>query len=508
VSDTSTLASTQSAKPPWYRDSAIIKWFSQIAALAVVVGLALFVAVEAKANLDAKNITTSFDFLEINPGFDISEGIDKNPNTGGRALWVGMVNTLRMATVGIVVASVLGILIGIARLSDNWMVHRAASTYIEAIRNIPVVVQILIYAAIFGGLGRLTQDSEFLWGLGAISAKGLSLPRLFAADGFYQWMVFIIIGAVVGWFVRQKRQDLQDSTGKITYPNLYWLGVIAAFGAVGWFIHSVFSFFEQIFDAFGNAWDSIPVFVMQLLLAALVVTASARWIRNFLDSKRTPAGLAKLIDDDYFRIVFSALGAVIGLGVIFVVWPGLSSWIVNSGADFWHFLADKFDNRTGQPIDGMMPTIEGEGTLLRYGPQGLTMTVWFAALFAGVTIYTSAFIAEIVRGGILAVPKGQTEAAMAVGLTRAQALRQVILPQAFRVSLPPLGNQYLNLTKNTSLGIAVGYADVVNVGSTVLNQTGQALSVIVIWMLFYLGCSLTISIVVNWWNIRLKLVER
>ena len=156
----------------------------------------------------------------------------------------------------------------------------------------------------------------------------------------------------------------------------------------------------------------------------------------------------------------------------------------------------------------MKPTIEGQGTIWNYGPQGLTMTIGFAAMFLGVTLYTAAFIAEIVRGGILAVPKGQTEAAAAIGLSRAQALRQVILPQAFRVSLPPLGNQYLNLTKNTSLGIAVGYADVVNVGSTVLNQTGRALPVIAIWMLFYLSCSLTISVIVNWFNVRMKIVER
>ena len=134
--------------------------------------------------------------------------------------------------------------------------------------------------------------------------------------------------------------------------------------------------------------------------------------------------------------------------------------------------------------------------------------VGFAALFFGVVLYTSAFIAEIVRGGILAVPKGQTEAAQAIGLRRSTMLRRIILPQAFRVSLPPLGNQYLNLTKNTSLAIAVGYSDVVQVGQTIFNQTGRSLEVFMIWMLFYLACSLTISVVVNFFNVRLKIVER
>ena len=122
--------------------------------------------------------------------------------------------------------------------------------------------------------------------------------------------------------------------------------------------------------------------------------------------------------------------------------------------------------------------------------------------------YTSAFIGENVRGGILAVPKGQTEAAKAVGLSRGQTLRHVVLPQAVRVILPPTGNQYLNLTKNTSLAVAVGMSDMVQVGTTVFNQTGRTLPVVAIWMLFYLSCSLTISVVVNWFNVRMQLVER
>jgi general L-amino acid transport system permease protein len=136
------------------------------------------------------------------------------------------------------------------------------------------------------------------------------------------------------------------------------------------------------------------------------------------------------------------------------------------------------------------------------------MSIGFAAVFFGVVFYTSAFIGEHVRGGILAVPKGQTEAALAVGLTRGQTLRRVVLPQAFRVILPPTGNQFLNLTKNTSLAIAVGYSDMVQVGTTVFNQTGKTLPVVAIWMLFYLSCSLTLSVIVNWFNVRTQLVER
>ena len=138
----------------------------------------------------------------------------------------------------------------------------------------------------------------------------------------------------------------------------------------------------------------------------------------------------------------------------------------------------------------------------------LTGIAGFAAVLGGVTIYTAASIAEIVRGGILAVAKGQLEAASAIGLSRAQSLRHIILPQAFRIILPPMGNQYLNLAKNTSLAVAVGMSDIVQIGQTVYNQTGKTLPVVAIWMLFYLSVSLTISVVVNFFNVRLKLVER
>ena len=237
------------------------------------------------------------------------------------------------------------------------------------------------------------------------------------------------------------------------------------------------------------------------------------WIRGFLASRRTPAGLAKLTDDDYFRMIFAGLGAVVGLVVVWVVWPGGSSWLVNSGRDLFEVLGDKFGEGRGSlvddpPISAARPDFEQRGNFINPGPGGLNFSPGFAAVFFGIVFYTAAFIAEIVRAGILAVPKGQTEAAQAIGLKRSTMLRRVILPQAFRVSLPPLGNQYLNLTKNTSLAIAVGASELVQVGQTVYNQTGKSLEVFAIWMGFYLACSLTISVVVNFFNVRLAIVER
>ena len=342
-----------------------------------------------------------------------------------------------------------------------------------------------------------------------MSNKGVSVPRVFFGDGFYQWMVFILIGAAAGWFVMRSRSRLHDATGRDTYPVASFAAVVGLFGLAGWFLHPIFGWVGGVLDFIAEAIDSLTQGVVQAVICVLAIAAAAFWIRRFLARRRTPAGLMKLTDDDYFRIVFAAAGALIVILFVTVAWPGLSSWIINSGRDLFEVLGDKFgDGRTGQPIDAMRPVVEQVGNFPNYSPAGLNLTQGLAAVYFGVVLYTAAFIAEIVRGGILAVPKGQTEAAQAVGLRRTTMLRRVILPQAFRVILPPLGNQYLNLTKNTSLAIAVGYSELVQVGQTVYNQTGKTLEVVSIWMLFYLACSLTISSVVNFFNVRLKIVER
>ena len=512
VSDTarSTLQSAASERPPFYRDATVIKWLVQVATLLLVIFALLFLALQAGDSLEAKSIKTGFGFLEVDPGIQLSEGIDTDPATGGRALWVGMVNTIRLSIGGIIAATILGVIVGVARLSNNWIVNKIASAFIEYMRNIPLLVHIILFFSIIAaGLGTFTADVGPINGWVHLSNKGLSVPRVFIGDGFYQWMIFILIGAIVGRYVKQSRDARHDATGEITYPLLSFMGVVAVFGLIGWFLHPIFGWVGAIFDAIADVIDSIPQGVVQILLTALAVAAAAMWIKRFLDSRRTPAGLAKLTDDDWFRMIFAAVGALLAALVVVVIWPGLSSWILNSGRDFFEVAGDKFgDGRDGIPINGKRPDIQERGNFVNPGDAGLNFTQGLAAVFFGIVLYTAAFIAEIVRGGILAVSKGQTEAAQAIGLRRSTMLRRVILPQAFRVSLPPLGNQYLNLTKNTSLAIAVGYSDVVQVGQTILNQSGKSLEVFAIWMLFYLACSLTISAVVNFFNVRLKIVER
>ncbi len=505
----SSLSFQAAARPPFYRDATIVKWLVQVVALILLIGATWFLATNAGDNLEAKSIPTGFDFLERNPGIDLSEGIDTSPDTGGRALWVGMVNTIRLSIGGILVATILGIVIGVARLSNNWIVKKMASTYIEFIRNIPLLVHIFLIFAIIASLGHVSADQGPINGWLHISNKGLSVPRVFIGDGFYQWAVFLLIGFVIGRVVKKKRRTLQDATGAETYPLLTLLGVVSVFGFVGWFLHPVFGFVGDGFDLIADGIDSVPPGVLQIVLSVGAVTIAGLWIRRFLNTKRTPAGLAKLTDDDIFRMIFAGVGSLIAVFVVMVGWPGLSSWLVNSSRDLFEVLGDKFgDGRDGIPINAKLPDIEQAGNFPNYGVAGLNFSQGMAAVYFGVVLYTAAFIAEIVRGGILAVPKGQTEAAQAVGLRRVTMLRRIVLPQAFRIILPPLGNQYLNLTKNTSLAIAVGYSEVVQVGQTVFNQTGKTLEVFSIWMGFYLACSLTISVVVNFFNVRLKIVER
>ena len=511
MSDTepTTLAATASQRPPFYRDATVVKWLAQVVALLLVLFTLFFLSSQAQGNLAAKNIETGYEFLAINPGIDLGSGIDTDPDTGGRALWVGMVNTIRLSLGGILAATLLGVLVGVGRLSANWIVNRMCSVFIETIRNIPLLVQIILLFVVIASLPRVQLDQGPLPGWLHISNKGVSIPRVFLADGFYQWLIFLLIGAAVGWLVMRSRQRRHDATGRDTYPVASLIGVIAAFGLVGWFVHPVFGWVGAIFDFVASAIDSLAQSVVQAALSVLALLVAALWIRRFLARRRTPAGLMKLSDDDYFRIVFAAAGAVIVILFVTVGWPGLSSWVINSGRDLFEVLGDKFgDGRTGAPIDAKRPDIVQPGNFPNYGPAGLNLTQGLAAVYFGVVLYTAAFIAENVRGGILAVPKGQTEAAQALGLRRMTMLRRVVLPQAFRVILPPMGNQYLNLTKNTSLAIAIGYSDLVQVGQTVYNQTGKTLEVVSIWMLFYLACSLTISVVVNFFNVRMRIVER
>jgi ABC-type amino acid transport system permease subunit len=304
------------------------------------------------------------------------------------------------------------------------------------------------------------------------------------------------------------RFRLKEERGDETYALTWGTLTFIAFGIVGWVVHPIMGFLGYLWGWISDLFGALPVWSLQAVLALLAVLFAARWIKSFLDDRRTPAGLAKLTDDDIFRIGSAVLAGLVGVFVFFS-FAGISDWMLNSGRDLFSVMDDKFEFLdAGSPLAFSRPSILKPGAFPNYGTTGLTMSKLFFPVFIGVTIYTAAFIAEVVRGGILAISKGQSEAGLALGLTRTQLLRFIILPQAFRIILPPMGNQYLNLAKNTSLGIAVAYPEVVAVGQTLYNQTGATIPIILLWMLFYVSISLFISAIVNWYNRRVALVER
>lgn len=368
--------------------------YQALALLAVGWGV-WFLVSNTLHNLAVRNITTGFGFLHREAGFAIGESaIAYTPaDTYGRAIMVGLMNTLRVAVIGIVLATILGTLIGVARMSKNWLVAKVAAVYVEVMRNVPLLLQLFFwYAIITENMPGPRQAHHPLPGV-FISNRGLKLPAL--EGGALDWML----------------------------------------GGLG--------------------------------LAIVLIIAMAHWA-----NKRHEA------TGHIFPVVRWAIGLLVALPLL--------GWLISGGS-----------------LQLDMPVLRGFNF-----SGGMTLSPEFAALMAGLVIYTSAFIAEVVRSGVQAVNHGQWEAAGSLGLRRTQVLRLVILPQALRVIIPPMTSQYLNLTKNSSLAVAIGYPDIVSVVNTTLNQTGQAIEGILIIMAAYLSVSLSISIFMNWYNKRIALVER
>jgi len=307
---------------------------------------------------------------------------------------VGLLNTFKVAILGVVFATVLGVLIGVARLSSNWLVARLATSYVEVLRNLPLLLQLFVW-----------------YGLITVS---LPMPRE-------------ALSPFVGVYLSNRGFQI---------PALNPHGAYTAMG-------------------------------IALIVAVVVAVALGRWAK----ARQERTGRQ-------FPTVSAGFGLIVGLPLLV--------WLLG-----------------GAPIDLDMPQKS------RFNlTGGLTLSPEFAALLLGLSTYTSAFIAEIVRSGILAVSWGQSEAALSLGLSRTHTLRLVVLPQALRIIVPPTTSQYLNLVKNSSLAVAIGYPDLVSIGNTALNQTGQAVEAVAIFMAVYLIISLAISAFMNWYNRRIALVER
>lgn len=347
-------------------------------------------------NLHRSNITTGFDFLRGRAGFDISDRlIDYSSDSSYYdALLVGILNTLMVAVAGIVTATVIGFLVGVGRLSNNWLIRKLAMVYVEVFRNIPPLLVILFwYQGVLAVLPNVRESIGLPFG-SYLNNRGFYFPRLVWGDGAWLVPAGLLVGIALSWYVSRKAYARQMATGQ-QFPVL---------------------------------WTSVALIVALPLLGFIL------------------AGLPLSID-----------------------YPQKGTF-----------------NLTG----------------------GFNLKPEFLSLFLALSFYTAAFIAEIVRAGIVGVPKGQTEAYSALGLRSGQGLRLVVIPQALRIIIPPLTSQYLNLTKNSSLAVAIGYPDLYAIGGTILNQSGHAIEVVAVFGIVYLGLSIVTSLFMNWFNTKMALKER
>ena len=385
------------ASIPFYRDVRVLAVITQFVFLAIVLLFLGWLLNNLVANSETRGISTSLGWLDLRAGFTPSESLIPftADDTHARALIVGLLNTLMVSIVGIFLATVIGLIVGIGRLSSNWLVSKTALAYVEIFRNTPVLVQLLvIYFVVFLQAPKV-RDSIVLPLDMYLSQRGFYMPRPELAPDGPIWLVSIIV-ALVGFFTLWWLAGRREAEGRPTM-GLRWIAAAVLFG--------------------------VPLLVWFLV----------------------PGG----------PLTFEN--------------PELGTFNMTGG--------------------------------LRFSPEFLAMTV-------GLALFTAAFIAEIIRGGIQAVSKGQLEAARTIGLKEGEVLRLVILPQAMRIIIPPLTSQYLNLIKNSSLALAIGYADVFNVSRTVSELTGQPVAVLLVVMGFYLIVSLATSVLMNTYNRMVQIHER
>lgn len=385
-----------SEKIPFWRDVRVLRVLFQVIFLIGIVLLAGILYTNMLRGLRGLGLTLNLDFLNDEAGFGIAEGIAYEPSdTYLRAFWVGVVNTIRVSIIGIVCATILGLVVGIARLSSNWLVRNIAAIYVECFRNIPLLLQILFwYTAVILQLPSVRQSFTFFESV-FINQRGVYLPEPQPSSGMKIWLSYLVVGFIVAlalYLVRLRQLRQMEQPG------------------------------------FAAKW-ALPAFLLVAILG----------------------------------------------------------WFLTPG----------------KPFTVELPALKGFNFV-----GGIYLSPEFAALLIGLVIYTGAFIAEVVRSGMQSVAKGQREAAKAIGLSEFQTLRLVILPQALRVIAPPLTSQYLNLTKNSSLAVAIGFPDLFNIGNTMMNQTGQSIPIFAMIMMSYLFISLTTSAYMNWYNRRINRIGR
>ncbi len=468
-------------RTPFWRNQKILEVLAQVLFVVVLVAIFWFLIANMQTRLTAIKGESAlrFTFLDTAAGFEIGEGPAFSPQqTYARAFMIGVANTLRVAILGIILATMLGILAGIARLSGNWLVAHLAAVYVEIIRSTPLLVQLFFWY--FGVILALpdVNTPQQIPGLAIVSNRGIYVTsaHLSILGQPWQWWLpaALLLAAVVAWL----RRAMLHRQGRVGSGLSWALITFAVVAVVGYGVTT--------------AAATLPV---------TTTYALQRGDRGILYADRDG-------DSEYNEAIDQPLTFV---PVTLLDGDGKALGTVNTDATGAFRFFDLPDDATGAALTWAAPALVVLDQPRRQGfnfTGGIHLTPEFVGLLLGLVVYTGAFIAEIVRAGINAVSKGQWEASRALGLSETVIMRLIVLPQALRVIIPPLTNQYLNLTKNSSLAVAIGYPDLFNVSLTILNQTGAEVQMFLLIMAAYLSFSLITSLFMNWYNARIAFTER
>lgn len=474
----------------------------------------------------------AFDFLSAESQFDIAESVIEysTKDSYWDAITVGLLNTAKVSVLGIILATLLGIITGIAQLSTNWLVRNIAKAYIDITRNTPLLLQLFfLYFVVL--IIELPTVQNAIQPLGLpiyISQRGVNFPKLLPLSSFAIWVAFIVLGLIQAQYLWLYLGRREEKTGQASNRPLWGFFSFLFVVGIGWLIvgqtannegfliarsERVRQFNElealmerrlgisdiKFLDEALDRGTVTPEKVAEARLRVCSISNSPSEVNltNQLEQSNIPYSVRRFDRSDLAIEAYGAEEKVCDLFVASKTILAAERDVLENGANHLLISLDEAPARLAKP------TLEGFNFV-----GGSRMSLEFTALLLGLVLHTAAFIAEIVRAGILSVGRGQTEAARALGLSEGQRLQLIVLPQALRVIIPPLTSQYLNLVKNSSLALAVAYPDLWQVMTIIGNQSGRSTQPIILTAFTYLTASIAISLFLNWYNRRIQLVER